>query len=596
MSKKQKIIYQLLIPLVLLLFPLVKAGIGVDYMDSMYTPGNFRFFSQMEGMWVIATYLSNVIGALLILLPGAETYLGLRIYTGLIISAMALISYFWLKKKLPPWLVAAGEVIAIGFCWCPSTILYNYLTYLFMLLSLLFLYEGLVQEKKGFLVLAGIFLGMNLLVRFPNAVEVGFILGVWLYGFWKRKKLSAAAADTLWCMLGYFASVGALMLVIIISYGGSAYVDMIKSLFSMTDSAASYKPYEMIYSMIMEYIKGLKWPAGMVVCTLALSGMYALFRGRFLWLKRAAVAGAILVLFRFYYAKGMFNVNYHTYPSMFQWITCFLIVSICFFIPTLFHKSIAPERKLLYLLALLVIGITPIGSNNNLYPIMNNLFFVAPVGLFAAYHGVKKAGSYSCGFPAQAMLAALAMALFIQSIGFGVTFSFRGAREGEKRDTKIEKNDILKGMYTNQEKAEAIEELTGYCEEKKLTGEGNSLILFGHIPGVSYFLDTPSALSTSWPDLESYEYTTFMQDMERLEQKLENGEKKPPVIVSFGVCAVLEDDADWMAWYENNIESGEEAVPVMKESQKLATLKQYLADYDYHITFSNRRFVVYEGL
>lgn len=595
------ILYNIVFPLVLLLYPLVKSGIGVDYMDSMYSPGNFVFFSEMEGTWVIATYLSNVVGFLLTKLPGAGTYLGLRIYTNLFVSALALISYFWLKNriKINAWIVAIGELIAIGFCWCPTTILYNYLTYLFMLLSLICLYEGLTQDKKNLLVLAGVFLGANLLVRFPNVIEVGFIVAVWLYGFLKKKKFVKVVQDTLWCILGYFACVGVLMGIIIISYGMNAYVDMIASLFSMTDSASSYKPIEMILAIVREYLNGLKWPVGMAIYVLIVSLMFQIMKGRLIWAKKLATVLGIIVLFRWYYGQGMFNVNYHTYPSMFQWATCLLILAICVFTVTFFNKNADVNNKLLCIVLLLVIAITPIGSNNNIYPSMNNLFLVAPVAIYGLYNIVLKLRDYNWSFPTQAMIAAVVLAVLIQSIGFGTVFVFRGAREGEKRDTKIENNDILKGMYTNSEKAEAIEELTQYWETNILAGMdgGNipKLLLFGHIPGVSYFLNAPCAIPHSWPDLASYAYSTFENDMKELKVKITYKDAtKPVVIVSYGVNAVITNDATAMDCYENNIESGEESLDVMLSSEKLVYLSEFLEEFEYQQTFSNNRFVVYE--
>ncbi len=603
-----RILYNIIFPLVLLLFPLVKSGIGVDYMDSMYSPGNFIFFSEMEGTWVIATYLSNVIGFLITKLPWAGTYLGLRIYTNLFVSAMALISYFWLKSrvKIPAWIVAIGEVIAIGFCWCPTTILYNYLTYLFMLLSLICLYEGLTRNKKGLLVLAGLFLGANLMVRFPNVIEVGFILAVWIYGFLKTKKFREVVQDTLWCMLGYFTCLILIMGIIVACYGVNAYVDMIASLFSMTDSASSYKPIEMILAIVREYTKALKWPLGMFIYVLIIGMCFKILKNRLLWAKKLATVLGIIVLFRWYYGQGMFNVNYHTYPSMFQWAACLLILSICVFVAAFFDKKTETDYKLLCVMLLLVIAITPIGSNNNIYPSMNNLFLVAPVAIYGLHNLVIKVKDYSCThqwagsweYPVQAMIFAVILAILIQSIGFGTVFVFRGAREGEKRDTKIINNDILKGMYTNSEKAEAIEGLTEYWESEILK-EANAdkapkVLLLGHIPGVSYFLDAPCAIPHSWPDLASYAYTTFENDMEELKARInEKGEPKPIVIISYGVNAVITDDATAMDYYANNMESGEEALEVMLKSEKIAYLSEYLDEFNYKQTFLNNRFVVY---
>ena len=604
-SSKEKLIYVLyniIFPMILLFYPLIKSGIGVDYMDSMYSLGNFVFFQEMEGTWVIATYLANVIGFALTKLPGAGTYLGLRIYTNLFVSAMALISYFWLKNriKIPAWIVAAGEVIAIGLCWCPTTILYNYLTYFFMLISLICLYEGLVQDKKGLLVLAGVFLGANLLVRFPNVIEVGFILAVWTYGILKKKKIGKVVQETLWCMLGYFATVGILMGIIIAAYGINSYVDMIASLFSMTDAATSYKPIEMVVAIVRTYLQSMKWPIGMALYVLVVNVMFNIMRGRLLWAKRLATVLGILVLFRWYYGRGMFNVKYHTYESMFWWAATFLIIAIVIFILNLFDRKISPDYKLLCIILILVIGITPIGSNNNIYPNMNNLFLVAPIAMFSIYNLIIKVKDYEWAFPMQAMLTMVILALLVQSVGFGTTFVFRGARNGHKRDTQIINNVILKGMYTNAEKAEAIEGLSQYWDERNAAGvseemERTKVLLFGHIPGVSYFLNVPCAIPHSWPDLASYAYDTFENDMEELKGRItDKGEAKPVVIVSYGVNAVLTDDAEAMDYYVNNIESGEEPLERMLASDKLKYLGEFLQEFNYRQTFSNNRFVVYE--
>lgn len=596
MEKRKNIIYNGLFPLVILLFPLWKAAQGVDYMDSMYSLVNFRFFPEMEGMWVVATFLANVTGYLLTLLPGAGTYLGIRIYTSLLVSITALIAYFWLKKKIPPWLVFIGQMIAIGFCWCPTTILYNYLTYLFMLIALIFLYEGLVKEKRSLFLVAGIFLGMNLMVRFPNVIETGFILAVWFYGFIKKKKPVEVVKDTLWCVGGYFLSVGVFMGVVIIMYGMSSYSDMIASLFSMTDSATSYKPYDMILSIVQEFVKGFKWPLGMALYTVAATGLFSLYKDKFIWIKRSVTLLGILVLFRWYYGQGMFNINYNTYPSMFQWAMTLLIITILLAIGLILHSKVAIEDKLGLALVLLIIAITPIGSNNNLFPVMNNLFIIAPVFLYLNYKIILRLQTErnrKFGFPAQAMLGAVSIAILVQALGFGTTFTFRGGREGEKRDTKIQNNDILKGMYTNAEKAQAIEELTLYWNQRESKGE-DSFILFGHIPGVSYFLDTKPAISTSWPDLESHSYQVLEKEFNELRGSILDKGQKPTIIVSYGVSAVINDDANAMEWYGNNIESGEESLDRMVESEKLKLLKRFIDENKYEITFSNQRFVVYE--
>ncbi len=85
-----------------------------------------------------------------------NTMLGMKIYTGLLVSLTALTGYRFFRTKMPAWLAFAGEVAAIGLCWCPTVILYNYLTYFLFLLGCVFLFRGLAGCRNGCLVLAGI--------------------------------------------------------------------------------------------------------------------------------------------------------------------------------------------------------------------------------------------------------------------------------------------------------------------------------------------------------------------------------------------------------------------------------------------------------
>ena len=83
-------------------------------------------------------------------------------------------------KWMPAWILFLGEIIAIGFCWIPAGILYNYLSYFFLTLGVLLLYRGLISEKDKLLFAAGVVLGLNVFVRIPNVTQMSFIVGVWM--------------------------------------------------------------------------------------------------------------------------------------------------------------------------------------------------------------------------------------------------------------------------------------------------------------------------------------------------------------------------------------------------------------------------------
>ena len=175
----------------LVFYPLVKINQGLDVVDTSYSLTNFQFFPTSEGTWMVATYLANAVGYFLMQLPKGDTLAGMNFYTGLIVSGGALSAYFALRKKMPVWIVFLGEMLAVGLCWCPTVILYNYLTYLFMGAGIFFLYRGICEErektKSALLFLAGVCLGMNVAVRMPNVTEAAFILALW-YGAWLKKR------------------------------------------------------------------------------------------------------------------------------------------------------------------------------------------------------------------------------------------------------------------------------------------------------------------------------------------------------------------------------------------------------------------------
>lgn len=582
-----------LIPIILGLMPLMNFNQGVDYIDSMYSPGNFVFFKQMKGTWVVATFLSNAIGHLLTLLPGGGTYVGIRIYTSLVISAIALVVYFTLRKRMPWYIVAVGETIAICLCWCPTTILYNYLTYLFMTIGLILLYKGLTEEKRMFFILAGLSLGINLFVRFPNIVEVGFILAVWVYGILKKKKFIEIFIETDWCILGYCVGVAVCMGIITLLYGSDAYANMITSLFGMTGDNTSYKPIQMVFAVLRELRIGLKWPIIMAVPVVALSIVFRFAKGEAVTVLKVlsvlAMPAAILLCMKL----GMFNRDYNSYQSIMGPAVTFVIISIVISVLKIFSKNTDADTKLVYGLILLCIAITPLGSNNALFPVYNNLFLISPIILLAIWKEVVKYKESDIAFPATVMLSGMILVLFIQSVCFGATYIFRGQKSGESRVTEFYtkiNNDIIGDCNTSAERREAINELTDYW--KKHSSE--RILLLGNIPGVSYFLNVPTAIPTSWPDLGSYSYETYKTDMKELEGRIdEKGEELPTIILSFGANAVITNDKEAQEWFDENKEDGEGYLDVMLSDPKYADMGEFIKKYGYEMQLCNEKFVVY---
>ncbi len=505
LHKGKGVLQKIIFPAILLIYPLLLVRQGIDISDTTYSLGYYRFMDGMDITWVLATYLANVAGAFLMKLPMGDTLLGMNIYTGLLAAAIALVCYYIMSKWLPAWMVFAGEVIALSLCWCPTTILYNYLTYFFFAAGSLLLCKGLLENKNGYLLLSGLCLGWNVMVRFPNLAEAALIVVVWYNGWLNKDTLAVTAKRTGWCLAGYLAGLGSVLLVIGLKYGGGAFFGMMESLFGMTGEASDYTLASMVLSTVSAYVAGLKWMGYMVPCIIAGCLLFYIRKGKYEGAKKLLYGAGILILLRFYWGRGMFSLRYYNEGCVFQWMMLFLILTLICCIAGL--GGFAPEGKkgrVLAAAALVILLITPLGSNNYTYQNMNNLFFLAPYTLWVCCHIWQRTKGDSRHFPWQAFVALILFMTLVQGIGFGCNYVFRDGIYGEERNSTVENSPVLKGMYTTEENAESLTELIDFCGENEVGDK--PVLLWGDAPGLSYILDVPSAIFTTWPEIPSNTY------------------------------------------------------------------------------------------
>lgn len=586
-SRFYRICCSYIFPLILLLYPLRHIHWGLDLWDTGYNYANFRYMGleHMDSMWLFSTYLANAVGHFFTLLPGGHTLLFMNLYTGLFTSLLALLAYWFLTRraKLPAGVVFVGEFAAISLCFCPTALLYNYLTYALFLAGVLFLYEGLLQDKNRYLVLAGVMLGTNVFVRFSNLPEAAMIVGVWAYGVICRKKWQKVLKETGFCMLGYIGAVLCFIGFLSLRYGLSSYVEGIRRLFAMTETATDYKASSMLYRMFSEYIENLYWVnrilffavPGIIVCMILPKS--------FAWVKKAAcavfAAAAAVWLYTRKDAQGnssFCDLRFDEYSSMQKPATLFLILTLFVCLVRVFGRKTEKKEKLLAGLIFLSVLLTSIGSNNGLFTSFNNLFLAAPYVLWNIYRlcRSKKEWKIPLILPIK-VLAIMFTAIFLfQSIGFGTRFVFAEATGVKSTAAAVENNAVLKGIRMSEERARWLSEISAYVSENKLTGR--EVILYGYIPSLSFYLEMPSAFNP-WSDLASYSVFSMEAAMEETKKELAEG-KEPPVVILNKDCAA--DDVS--------------ELPVVSDP-KLAMIMQFMKDYNYQEAFSNDKFVLYEA-
>lgn len=508
------------IGVLLFILPLLRINMGVDITDTGYSLGNFENFTSMDGMWVLATYLSNVIGYFFTLLPFGHTMIGMNFYTSLVVSFILLFSFFTLRKVLPRYVVFVGEILAYSLCWCPTAILYNYLTYLAMILVIYFIYKGLLKDNNKFLVLAGILLGCNVFVRFPNLVEIGFIVIVWYDAILQKKGWRKGIYDTFSCVFGYIVGFGSMLLVVLIQYGFDQYKGMINSLRGIGSSIQGYGPMTMVTRVLAEYWNHINWIWIAILCIVVFQVLYSVLKNKIARILICVFGEATFgIVFLHYYRNGLFTkTSYNGYQSMFFWAMLFLFLSITMAMLLLLKKDVDRKIKLLAVISLLIILITPLGSNNMVFPNFNNLFLVAPVTFYALYEYFLKKSLRTKLLPTQLMLFVLLMVIMIQCFMFKTVFTFRDEGYPKGLTTTVANNDVLRGMKTHGSRADILEDLSLFVEENGL--QDRTVIMFGNTPAIPYFLRLKPEITSTWPDLPSYSTEEFAYSLKQAEKPL----------------------------------------------------------------------------
>ena len=527
--KYQPVLERYLFPLLLFAWPFMGLFRDFDLRDAGYSLSYFQYGTEMDPMWYLSTFLANVTGRLFTLLPFGGTWAGMNFYATLPVCVTALLAYYLLRRfELPGWMIFLGEWIAESLCWCPRVILYNYLTYLLFAAGTLALLHGIVSERRDarLLFLAGVLLGCNVHVRFPNLMESLLIVTVIAYGIWTKQRAAVVLKRCAFCVAGYAAGFLVPYIFLRIRFGGGAYGEMIASLMGLSAENELHAPGGMLTLILNAYGRTLSHMMILLPCMAAGAVMFVWKKEKYLTVKRLLFVAGAVVLIVFYFKTGVFTFNYWYYDCMFQAAMMFVIFALLLFaldIAGLFGGH--AQERLLSLAAVVIIAVTPLGSDNYTYPVLNHLFLVAPaaIGTFRrAQRRTLKLTNREAHFTWGSMIAALALVLLIQGTVFRAVFVYGGEKD-TRFDTRITGIPKAAGMYTTGEEAERLERLQTYLTQENLAG--TKTLFFGDIPGCAWLFDLPPAIFTTWPDLDS-------NATERFDEALTELTEMPLILIS----------------------------------------------------------------
>lgn len=526
-SEKNQKILEIFLLIILFLFPFLHVTTGLDISDTGYNLANFENFPDINKTWMVSTFLSIAVGKIFTFLPFGHTIIGMYSYCAALSSIMVLCIYFGLRKYFPWYAVMLGQFIAVGMSWSPKTCLYQYLSYYLFDIGAVLLLTGLVKESRKLLAAAGVVLALNVFVRFPNVMDAALIVVVFLYGILNKKNI---LKEFLTCLLSYIATFVVFVLGIEIFLGKGSYINMITGLFTMTDSAGDYEPGGMVTKMLEDYWFFFRWYVVLIVWAVVSAIVYGFIKKQktkimYILAQIVVFCGVSILL----YKLGAFNFWYYAYSSIYGWGVFLLISAIILCVAVMLSKKMEAQDKLISLTVLIIIVMTPLGSNQGLYTGINNLFIVAAylAGMICKYfkkeelEDEKREGFIWSLTSIKLCMTLVIMASLMQAFLFGADFIFREEPFFNGDFVTITNNDVVGGVRTGKENAESFQELSDFIYSNGLKGQ--PAIFYGNAPMLSYALSMPCAISHSWPDLDSYTLNELKMDMENL--------KKQPVIV-----------------------------------------------------------------
>ena len=512
---------------ILFLLPFLHVYVGVNVSDQGYNLANFELFPHMNQTWMISTLAANVVGKIFTWLPFGHYMLGMNIYCTLLLSVFTVVMYNTLRKDFSNYAVFCGLLIAVCFSWAPKVTLYQYLSYFLFNGAAVLLMMGLRKENRRLLFGAGVLLGSNLFVRFPNILQAALIVVVLYAAILRKKCFKEWVMDVLVCVAGYFVIAVPGIVLIEILWGRGAYLGMINNLFAMTDTATAYSPFAMFTSVYYAYRENWYWFKWFLILVVLGTIVWGFLKKK--WQRYVVLAGMVLgiaLILGFYAHQGMLNTYYKGYHSVYVWGANLLMFTGIFMVFAVCLPWIPYEIKLYGLTLLVIIGITPLGSNNVLYSNYNNLYLLAPVvtGMMELLWKMvyrekdtenERIRRISC-MPTALVGSALILVTMVQTFLFHDAFVFGDTGIMAKTGIKVPGNERLTGIITTPENGNALEELTTFVEENNLVGL--QTIVWDQAPILYYILDIECPIGHFWPWLDSYPYGEFKEDIEQMEE------------------------------------------------------------------------------
>jgi len=529
----------------LIAFPLLTVWQGLDFTDTGFALANAQliFHSPSSilyggGGGFSGYWLTNIIGGLWLLLFGNPFgAIGFKVasilveYSTIFFAFLILRSYFSQEKVLLGLLFS--EIFIDHSYW----ISYDILSALSFVVAAYFLIEGMVKKQDLWIFLSGFVLGIGTFIRISNILGLSLIICIFAHNYWKKIELGKSVKSALFFITGAVVS-SILMFGVMIGIGQfHLYFSSIADLFvhSAENPSSTHSFSYLIRLFIENHIIVAALAIGAIVGFILILKSYSLAQERFPLLSNFFLAGifvAGLALSLGSWGLPYFYANYiYCVYLIYGLLGVMLLKNIIFADPK-------RNLSLVSLIALLILVIIPLGSNNGVYETHLGMWIAMPIGIIflTEFNGCDLTCDLQIGTHLQKIDFSLqknkSRTLFSVILIVFFTFSLITAFQMTYRDSRDRLAMVysvnqthLSDVFTTKDRAVVVQQLVDALPH--YVKKDDYVIAFGNIPMIYYLTQTRPYLDNPWPE-------TFAPDQfsEHLNQSFADKPSLPVIVLA----------------------------------------------------------------
>ncbi len=600
----------------LTLYPLLLIAQGIDFTDQGFNLVNQWLLFEHADSYAhgYLFYLSNLLGGLWLAIVRPLGLLGAKFGWVLIIYATVYLSHRALRETVCVTDSLAG--LSLALLWMNhlqiTWVNYNHLTGLFFAAGALALFRGLTLSKDRLVSIAGILFGASTFLRFPNVLSLGFVVCIPLYAVLSGRAILLSIRQVVNYLVSFVLGIALLLLLMMLLGHEDNYISAFIQRFSTAanDPNSNYSANALLsllwsdYSRLAGYTLMFLLGIGLAAFSCARPAQYqipaiALLAVTGVWLVGGSATGVygyfvltviaasaaclwLLHLKRLsetaarngVFLGGLFLAIplalWYMEPRW-QWLVPGLL---CVILGHRFIVSRVPQERLLLAMAIGLMLVIPMGSDNGLF----NCIFAVWLALPLAFHCVRQLldkerdrqiNRHGLLFAALGTLVSMS-ALAAES---GYRGTYRDTANRLMMTSSVEV-DFLRGSLTTAARAKSLEQVVVALNE--VVSEGEPLLIHGSCALLHLLTRTRPVLGASWNGV--YPPATFAEKLAAFEA---SGAEAPPVVLSRGSCR----DREW---------------PMLKrappsEQATARILSDYLQRHHYSAVWQNDFFVVLQS-